>query len=70
VRFYAALEWLRKVLADADEDDKADVFAEVYGDGGVNRYYLYGDATVVFSRSHTISHRAVEQAAQLGFVVR
>jgi hypothetical protein len=70
VRFYRALAWLRKVLADADGEDRSDVFAVVYGDGGINRYYLYGNATIVFSRGHAMSHRAAERAAQLGFVVR
>lgn len=43
--------------------------AGVYGSGGFNRYFLYWDGGVKFSRSHAINDRDVEMAVQRGFSI-
>ena len=41
----------------------------IYGNGGWNRYFLKGDGTILFSKMHATTRRAVQDAADLGFEI-
>ena len=43
--------------------------AEIYGQGGFNRYYLDGSGEVRFSEQHAIERAAVIKATQAGFKI-
>ena len=40
--------------------------AAIYGLGGWNRYFVYSDGEIVFSKSHSVP-KGIEKAAQAGF---
>jgi hypothetical protein len=46
-----------------------DVVAEVYGDGGINRYFVRRNGEILFSRSHAISPKAIQKAIAAGFTI-
>ena len=59
------------VLAEIDDDDdssdiKSDLY-NVYGSGGCNRWYFYGNGKIFFSVSHSTSNSATFTARMLGF---
>lgn len=43
--------------------------ATIYGSGGYDRYFVYPDGTVKFSRSHAIGQSAVETAEREGIEI-
>jgi hypothetical protein len=43
--------------------------AEIYGRGGINRWFVEGDGSVSFSESHAESPEHVQKARELGFPI-
>ena len=61
---YNSLEGARRWLETVDPSE--DVWHTVYGDGGVDRWYIHADGSVRFSRSHA-SRDGLKRATELGF---
>lgn len=60
--FSGALEWLGTVAPDED------TWRVIYGDGGMNRWYVHADGRVRFSRFHAMQG-AISRAEAEGFWV-
>ena len=60
-------KWLNKVLLeDPDYAEGTDLMGDVYGDGGFDRYFFYGNGEVKFSRSHAMTEGHHRRAFEAG----
>jgi hypothetical protein len=68
----AALEAIRYRMSvgPAEYDDPNPIAYTIYGSGGMNRWYVFLDGTVKFSRSHAQSEEHIARAEGFGFEIR
>ena len=64
----AAMDHLRG-LGEIDLQTPPHRIYTVYGNGGVNRWFIYSDGTVKFSESHAQSPEHLAKAKELGFEI-
>lgn len=62
----SSLEGARRWLAQIEPDE--DVRRTVYGDGGLNRWYVHADGSVTFSRFHAMPSGLL-RAEEKGFLI-
>ncbi len=63
------LKTFRAAHGDEMEEYEDTVVGEVYGAGGVTRYYIRGNGTIQFSKHHCHDSRKLNQAMELGFEI-
>lgn len=61
-----SLEGARRWLATVDPSERQDAFRVVYGDGGIDRWYIYADGAVRFSKFHAFPE-SLKRATEKGF---
>ena len=63
-----ALERRGPFVPDPDDPgDRPPIVHTIYGDGGIDRWYVRQDGSVVFSRSHAYPPERVDRAQAWGF---